>query len=405
LAKAAQDKAKQHALKEETVLMCRADFAWDPQDRVEVDFMAGEVLCVTRQQSESDGWWEGQKADGTRGLFPFNHVSLLSKEEAHLFQMGKALPPPAQHEAAPADRLRKDHIPKTAERPVKAVPNFVVTTTQAFDDMIDKGFALENVSGNANGGHPKMGDLVECSFKAYVWDSQLLSILEFLASEDKGEGPLHFVVGDEPSICKGLHLAVQKLCVGESGRVIIAPKMGYGVAGSPPVIPPHAHLVYDVTLLRIMDNTPTEKVKPEVKLRSASTLTAPRILSMKGLKPVLNRPNNAGDKKVMTEVNTASSTKVVEEKRRVAGHVMVGAAPAPGQAQAPKKPEVPKYELKDLQEMFSSGKAQANGLNPNGLEDYLTEKAFFEAFLMDRGHFLLKPQWRQQALKRAVGLF
>jgi len=46
---------------------------------------------------------------------------------------------------------------------------------------------------------------VEMQFKAHIWDGQLQAILEFLSSDDKGEGPLEFVVNDDATVCQGLH--------------------------------------------------------------------------------------------------------------------------------------------------------------------------------------------------------
>ena len=410
----AQQQAKEtmaHKKNEAPPMLVRAEYAWDPQDPVELSLEQGEVLAVISQSTGSEGWWEGQNSSGTRGLFPFNHVELLPPPDVQTYMEGKPLPVSAP-EPSTVERVKKDHIPKTNDRPVKLVKGFTVATLQAFDDMIDKGVAIENVSGGG-AQFPKPGDRVVVQFKAHIWDCQLSSLLEFLSSDDKGEGPLEFVVEDDPTVCQGLHVAIQKFSVGSTGRIIIAPKLGYGVAGSPPVIPPLAHLVYEIALNAIATDKPkgTPKQKPEVKARSAST--APRVLSMKMLHPIVNRPTQVKSPAKAAEskpqvVNANPSVEHHTGTRR-AGHVMVGntAQAGGGASAAPAGPkmEVPKYELKELQQIVSTNKVQEKGLNRGTLEDYLTDKAFFEAFLMDRGHFLLKPLWRQQALKRAVGLF
>jgi len=418
----AQQQAREmmaHKKPEALPMLARAEYAWDPQDPVELSLDQGDVICVISQTTGSEGWWEGQTVNGARGLFPFNHVEILPPPDVVAFIDGKALSPFAPPQASPAERVKKDHIPKTSDRQVKVVPGFTVSSVVAFDDMIDKGVAIENLSGGNGGPHPQPGDRIELQFRAHIWDGQLQAILEFLSSDDKGEGPLEFVVEDDATVCQGLHVAIQKFNLGASGRIIIAPKLGYGVAGSPPVIPPLAHLVYDVTLLNISGDKPkakaTLKQKPEVKARMAAT---PRVLSMKMLHPIGNRPaqtnkspakaqekeksNNHGHSTVMANPSVEHHAGV-----RRAGHVMVGAGSSnnfTGGAPAARL-ETPKFELKDLQSLVAQNKIADRGLSRATLEDYLTDKAFFEAFLMDRGHFLLKPLWRQQALKRAVGLF
>jgi len=403
----AQQQAKEmmnHKKHEAPPQLVRAEYAWDPQDPVELSLEQGEVLAVISQSTGSEGWWEGQNSAGTRGLFPFNHVELLPPPDAHAFMEGKQLPP-SMPEPSTVERVKKDHIPKTSDRPIKVVKGFTIATLQAFDDMIDKGFAVENLTGGA-GPCPKPGDRIEMQFKAHIWDCQAGALLEFLSSDDKGEGPLDFIVDDEPSVCQGLHNAIQKLPLSASARIIIAPKMGYGVAGSPPVIPPLAHLIYEVTLINISSDKPrgAPKQKPEVKARSAST--TPRVLSMKMLHPIGNRPTQAKSPAKVAEKAAVNANPSVEHHAGVrrAGHVMVGNS-AQMDKPAPPRMEIPKFELKELQQIVSENRLQERGLSRATLEDYLTDKAFFEAFLMDRGHFLLKPLWRQQALKRAVGLF
>lgn len=180
------------------------------------------------------------------------------------------------------------------------------------------------------------------------------------------------------------------------------------------MIPPLAHLVYEVTLTNVSADKPkaahVHKQKPEVKARAAST--TPRVLSMKMLHPIGNRPTQGkSPAKSQEKAAPVMANPSVEHHTgtRRAGHVMVGAAGADksggGGGGGGARMDTPKFDLRELQSIVQDNKIQERGLNRLTLEDYLTDKAFFEAFLMDRGHFLLKPLWRQQALKRAVGLF
>jgi hypothetical protein len=88
----AQKLAKEKPKKPEgTPMLARAEYAWDPQDTVELSLEAGEIVAVLSQSTGSEGWWEGQTADGTRGLFPFNHVEVLPPPEVLLFIDGKPM--------------------------------------------------------------------------------------------------------------------------------------------------------------------------------------------------------------------------------------------------------------------------------------------------------------------------
>ena len=130
---------------------------------------------------------------------------------------------PARVPASPSEKVRNKEKHQNAERPIKVVPNFSLASLQSFDDVIDKGYSVENVQGG-NGAFPRSGDKVVVAFKAHVWDCQMQAILEFLSSDDKDEGPMEFIVDDDDTIVKGLHKAVQKVSVGAHARVIIEPK-------------------------------------------------------------------------------------------------------------------------------------------------------------------------------------
>jgi hypothetical protein len=45
------------------------------------------------------------------------------------------------------------------------------------------------------------------------------------------------------------------------------------------------------------------------------------------------------------------------------------------------------------------------GIDGEQIEDWMAEDEFNKAFQMSRDQFLLKPRWRQQALKRGLRLF
>ncbi|GMF11246.1 unnamed protein product [Phytophthora lilii] len=63
---------------------------------------------------------------------------------------------------------------------------------------------------------------------------------------------LEFCVGAGHTIT-GFDLALQRMSVGETARVTIAPALAYGVKGRPPRIPPNAALVFRIELISIKE--------------------------------------------------------------------------------------------------------------------------------------------------------
>lgn len=61
---------------------------------------------------------------------------------------------------------------------------------------------------------------------------------------------LEFCVG-AGHLIKGFDLALQRMSVGETARVTMAPSLAYGVRGRPPKIPPNAVLVFKIELIAV----------------------------------------------------------------------------------------------------------------------------------------------------------
>jgi len=65
-----------------------------------------------------------------------------------------------------------------------------------------------------------------------------------------GRAPFSFVLG-RGQVIAGWDQGVAGMRVGGQRRLVIPPSLAYGSAGSPPVIPPNATLVFDVELLTV----------------------------------------------------------------------------------------------------------------------------------------------------------
>ncbi|GAB9475435.1 hypothetical protein Gpo141_00012531 [Globisporangium polare] len=75
---------------------------------------------------------------------------------------------------------------------------------------------------------------------------------EVFESTRKRGGALEFCVG-AGHIIKGFDLVLQRMSVGETAKVTMAPMLAYGVKGRPPKIPPNAALVFKIELIGIKE--------------------------------------------------------------------------------------------------------------------------------------------------------
>lgn len=72
---------------------------------------------------------------------------------------------------------------------------------------------------------------------------------KFDSSRDRGQ-PFQFTIG-VGQVIRGWDEGVMKMSVGERAVLEITPDFGYGSQGAGGVIPPDAHLNFDVELLKI----------------------------------------------------------------------------------------------------------------------------------------------------------
>ncbi|HET8908272.1 MAG TPA: FKBP-type peptidyl-prolyl cis-trans isomerase [Ktedonobacterales bacterium] len=95
-----------------------------------------------------------------------------------------------------------------------------------------------------SGDEARAGQNVSVHYTGWLTTGQ-----KFDSSRDRGH-PFAFPLGGG-RVIQGWDVGVAGMRVGGQRRLIIAPDMGYGPGGYPPVIPPNATLIFDVELLRV----------------------------------------------------------------------------------------------------------------------------------------------------------
>jgi len=97
-------------------------------------------------------------------------------------------------------------------------------------------------AGDPNGKKPS-----ETSTVKVHYTGTLINGTKFDSSVDRGE-PASFAVN---GVIKGWTEALQLMHVGDKWRLFIPPEIAYGAKGSPPAVPPHAVLIFEVELLDV----------------------------------------------------------------------------------------------------------------------------------------------------------
>jgi FKBP-type peptidyl-prolyl cis-trans isomerase len=98
---------------------------------------------------------------------------------------------------------------------------------------------------HVNGLKPKGNSIVEVSYKVRLLDGTL-------CYSSDSTGTLEFQIG-KTDLPVGLQEGIRLMAVGEKAIFITPSKLGYGFTGDGENIPPNAVLVYDVELLRIIN--------------------------------------------------------------------------------------------------------------------------------------------------------
>jgi FK506-binding nuclear protein len=150
----------------------------------------------------------------------------------------------------------KSQITKTATKPAPAV----VSGEQKRNSEVLKSLLGTSISSSSNSSTVQ-GVIIEDTKPgsgpvAVVGNRVAVNYVGKLKSNGKvfdasKKKPFIFRLG-RGEVIKGWDIGVAGMAVGGARRLTIPPEKAYGRQGSPPVIPPNAALVFDVTLCKIL---------------------------------------------------------------------------------------------------------------------------------------------------------
>lgn len=133
---------------------------------------------------------------------------------------------------------------------------FSLDSLEAFDELMDRGYAID-IKDKVEGAAALINGMrVELACKAMSWDGAATVTHVFC------EGALSLTIGHSDSLPIGLTAAVSTLCVGTRAIITCSPPMAYGEAGNPPFVKPNSHVVYDITVSSAEDAEPAPAQGP-----------------------------------------------------------------------------------------------------------------------------------------------
>ncbi|GMH35733.1 hypothetical protein BSKO_03601 [Bryopsis sp. KO-2023] len=139
----------------------------------------------------------------------------------------KGAPPTPQSLPSPASTANTAPTPSPGKR----------KDTRRFKN----GFVIHNTKyGNPDGKVARKGKKVSVTYVGKLENGKVFD-------KTKGKNSFEFVLG-AGQVIKGWDKGLEDMRVGDQRKLTVPPSMGYGAEGSPPVIPPNATLMFDVTL-------------------------------------------------------------------------------------------------------------------------------------------------------------
>jgi hypothetical protein len=138
-----------------------------------------------------------------------------------------------------------------AAPPIATASDDASGAAAAVMDLAGDGGALKTTLAGGSGDLPAAGDRITARYVGSFASGEI-----FDRSPD--EQPLQFLLG-QGEVIRGWDLAFASMQVGERARLEIRHDHGYGEAGLPGKIPPHAVLCFEVELLAV---TPADQLDP-----------------------------------------------------------------------------------------------------------------------------------------------
>lgn len=183
-------------------------------------------------------------------------------------------PPPGGSSSAVdqlSSGLQGSSLEDSRKSTAKRGPTFSLKSLTAFDDLMNKGYAVEVTPETASqrGLIAVAGQLVEVQCVAMTWDGANTDTHDFCS------GTVKFVVGKH-EVVPGLEAAAQLIGENQAAVVTCAPKMAYGAAGFPPMVPPNSFVVFNVKVVSVSDPRPDFQVQgpPELLTSGVSSSRA-----------------------------------------------------------------------------------------------------------------------------------
>lgn len=147
---------------------------------------------------------------------------------------------------------------------------YVMTEEERLEAAFDaKHLRIEIVARGDDETYPQYGDIVRVRYTGFVVpdpnDKKKKDEKPIMVTSTKSglQKPwVEFIIGNE-SLIKGFDRAMPKMSYGERSKLHMTPTYAYGPEGLPPIIPPNAHMMFDVTVLGFRQRK--EWIKPMIQ--------------------------------------------------------------------------------------------------------------------------------------------